>query len=320
MAVLVTSTAVVAALAEDVIVSTAAADGTAAIATRNGLFQGVRRGEAGVEPFARLKRIGKIMIKSAARPRMFLLPLFAVFALANSASVPQRYTLDASASNVSAKVPFFGLASKTARFPRMQGAVTIVPGAPEKAVIDVTFDATAIQAPDSVTLARLRGDKFFWVEKYPSIRFIGRSLKLSSTTRGTVSGELTARGVTRPATLAVTFNADPIAQAGKPVSFTGTTTIDMALRYKLNDKLELSLEGIAKVRRDFVAAARAFAGRHDLLVFEWFEDAFQVGDRQLQTLGQLGGGDAAQVLLCRDQHAHIHGIDGFVGNHVLNLS
>ena len=166
------------------------------------------------------------MIKSAARPRMFLLPLFAVFALANSASVPQRYTLDASASNVSAKVPFFGLASKTARFPRMEGAVTIVPGAPEKALIDVTFDATAIEAPDSVTLARLRSDKFFWVEKYPSIRFIGRSLKLSSTTRGTVSGELTARGVTRPATLAVTFNADPIAQAGKPVRFTGTTTID----------------------------------------------------------------------------------------------
>ncbi|GAA0754399.1 polyisoprenoid-binding protein YceI [Erythromicrobium ramosum] len=170
------------------------------------------------------------MIKSAAHPRMFLLPLLAVFAPAsvgaNSASVPQRYTLDASASNVSAKVPFFGLSSKTARFPRMEGAVTIVPGAPDKALIDVTFDATAIEAPDSATLARLRGDEFFWVDKYPSIRFLGRSLKLSSTTRGTVSGELTARGVTRPATLAVTFNADPIAQAGKPVSFTGTTTID----------------------------------------------------------------------------------------------
>ncbi len=155
-----------------------------------------------------------------------LLPLLAAFLLANTVGMPQRYALDASASNVSAKVPFFGLASKTARFPRMQGAVTIVPGAPERAMIDVTFDATAIEAPDSVTLARLRGEKFFWVEKYPSIRFVGRSLKLTSATRGTVTGELTARGVTRPATLAVTFDADPVAQAGKPVSFTGTTTID----------------------------------------------------------------------------------------------
>lgn len=166
------------------------------------------------------------MTKPIACLRLVLLPLLAVFALANAASVPQRYTLDAAASNVSAKVPFFGLASKTARFPRMQGAVTIVPGAPERAVIDVTFDATAIEAPDSVTLARLRGDKFFWVEKYPSIRFLGRSLKLSSATRGTVSGELTARGVTRPATLAVTFDTDPVARTGQPVSFTGTTTID----------------------------------------------------------------------------------------------
>ena len=170
------------------------------------------------------------MTTPAACIRIILRPLLAIIALAclsgNSASVPLRYTLDTTASSVSAKVPFFGLASKSARFPRMQGAVTLVPGAPEQAVINVTFDATAIEAPDSVTLARLRSDKFFWVEKYPSIRFIGRSLKLSSTTRGTVSGELTARGVTRPATLAVTFDADPIAQAGKPVSFNGTTTID----------------------------------------------------------------------------------------------
>lgn len=161
--------------------------------------------------------------------RILIVPLLALFALANAEATigtPQRYTLDASASNVSAKVPFFGLSSKTARFPRMQGAVTIVPGAPERAVIDVTFDATAIEAPDDVTLDRLRGEKFFWVEKYPDIRFVGRSIALTSPTRGTVSGELTARGVTRPAKLDVTFNTDPLAQAGKPVSFTGTTTID----------------------------------------------------------------------------------------------
>lgn len=166
------------------------------------------------------------MTRPATLFRLIVLPLAALSMLGNSAGVAQRYTLDTSGSNVSAQVPFFGLASKTARFPKMQGMVTIVPGAPEQAVIDVTFDATAIEAPDSLTLERLRGDKFFWVEKYPTIRFAGRSLKLTSPTRGTVSGELTARGVTRPATLDVTFAADPVAQAGKPVSFTGTTTID----------------------------------------------------------------------------------------------
>lgn len=158
--------------------------------------------------------------------RLVLLPLLALFALGNSAA-PLTYTLDASASSVSAKVPFFGLSSKTAKFPKMSGKVTIVPGQPERAVIDVTFDATALQAPDSVTLERLRGEKFFWVEKYPSVRFVGKSLTMKSATKGTVSGQLTARGVTQPQVLEVTFDTDPLnAPRGKAVSFTGTTKID----------------------------------------------------------------------------------------------
>ncbi len=162
----------------------------------------------------------------AARARLIALPLLALLASANTASAPLRYTLDARASEVAARVPFFGLASKTARFPRMEGTVSITPGAPERAMIDVTFDATALEAPDPVTLARLRGEKFFWVEKYPEVRFVGRALKLATPTRGTVSGELTARGITRAQVLDVTFEDDPVASPGKAIRFTGTTTID----------------------------------------------------------------------------------------------
>ena len=158
--------------------------------------------------------------------RLFLLPILALFALGNSAA-PLTYTLDASASNVSAKVPFFGLSSKTAKFPKMSGSVRIVPGQPERALIDVTFDATALEAPDSVTLKRLRGEKFFWVEKYPTVRFVGNSLTMNSPTKGTVSGQLTARGVTQPQVLEVTFDTDPIkAPRGTAISFTGKTKID----------------------------------------------------------------------------------------------
>ncbi|TRD12062.1 YceI family protein [Erythrobacter insulae] len=153
-------------------------------------------------------------------------PLFALLLSANT-SAPREFALDSAASQVTAKVAFFGLSSKTMTFPKMKGDVTIVPGAPERAAIDVTFDATALQAPDETTLERLRGDKFFWVEKYPTVRFVGKSLKLSSATRGTVSGNLTARGVTKPQTLDVKFDSDPSKSgAGKPVSFTATTTID----------------------------------------------------------------------------------------------
>jgi polyisoprenoid-binding protein YceI len=180
----------------------------------------------GGEPFAQVMRISGMMRPSVALPRLILLPLLALLMLANTAATPLRYTLDARASEVAARVPFFGLASKTARFPRMQGVVSIVPGAPERAVIDVTFDASALEAPDRVTLERLRGAKFFDVANHPTVRFVGRSLALTSPTRGKVTGELTARGITRMQVLDVTFEADPVAMAGKPVRFSGTTTID----------------------------------------------------------------------------------------------
>ena len=143
------------------------------------------------------------------------------------AGATTRYTIDQAASSVSAKVAFFGLASKTARFPKMAGDVKIVAGKPEAARIDVTFDATALEAPDSVTLERLRGEKFFWVEKYPQVRFVGERLTLTSTKKGTLKGQLTARGVTRPATLAIIFDTPPLeAPAGQAIRFTGETTID----------------------------------------------------------------------------------------------
>ncbi|MEL7518190.1 MAG: YceI family protein [Pseudomonadota bacterium] len=143
------------------------------------------------------------------------------------AQAPVRYTIDVAASSVSAKVPFFGLSSKTARFPKMEGDVNIVPGQTKGARIDVTFDATALEAPDSVTLERLRGEKFFWVEKYPQVRFVGEQLTLTSATKGTVKGMLTARGVTNPATLDIEFDTPPLnAPTGQAIRFTGKTTID----------------------------------------------------------------------------------------------
>ena len=164
----------------------------------------------------------------ARRLALLLIALIAPLLLAaNAPSQTLSYTIDASASDVSAKVPFFGLASKTARFPKMEGAVTIVPDQPQAARIDVTFDATALEAPDSVTLSRLKGEKFFWVEKYPEVRFVGDTLELTSATKGTVTGKLTARGVTQPATLKVEFDKDPLtAPRDQPISFTGKTTID----------------------------------------------------------------------------------------------
>lgn len=162
--------------------------------------------------------------------RAFGLPLFAVvFAalLAANASAPVNYRLDEAGSLLSAKVPFFGLSSKTATFPKVSGTATIVGNDPARAVIDVKWDATAITAPDSVTLGRLKSEKFFWVEEHPSIRFKGRGLTMSSATKGKITGQLTARGVTRDQKLDVTFDRDPLkAGSDTPINFTANAKID----------------------------------------------------------------------------------------------
>ena len=158
--------------------------------------------------------------------RLFLLPVFAALLAANSSS-PVNYLLDESNSLLSAKVPFFGLSSKTATFPKMRGTATIVGNDPTKAEIDVTFDATALTAPDSVTLGRLKGEKFFWVEQHPRIRFKGQGLSMTSATKGTITCQLTARGVTRDQSWSVTFDQDPLkAGANAPIAFAAKTKID----------------------------------------------------------------------------------------------
>lgn len=89
------------------------------------------------------------------------------------------------------------------------------------------IDARALTAPDKVTLGRLKGDKFFWVEKHPEIRFRGTGLHMASDRRGSLDGRLTARGVIRPVTLAVTFAEAPAnAPADSPLDIKGTTEID----------------------------------------------------------------------------------------------
>lgn len=140
---------------------------------------------------------------------------------------PLRYRLDAQASSVHARVGFFGIASKTARFPSMSGGIQIDPARLDAIRLDVELDARALQAGDSVTLARLKGPDFFDVAHYPDVRFLGRTMAMTGPVTAYVDGDLTARGVTRPARLSVTFTAPPAQANGQqPMHLSARTTID----------------------------------------------------------------------------------------------
>lgn len=167
---------------------------------------------------------------------MFLRSFIAgLLLLTTAATTPEyRYQLDGAASRISAKVSFLGLSSKTAQFPRMSGAIQLQPERLDAINLDVTLDARAITASDSATQNRLRGPDFFDVERHPVIRFTGQRMVMAGQTSAQVDGTVTARGITRPVRLAVTFARPPAQASGRePIGFTATTTID---RYQFGMK------------------------------------------------------------------------------------
>lgn len=153
--------------------------------------------------------------------------LLAAVLLGATSPSGQSYAVDTAASNLSAKVPFLGIGRKTAGFPDVAGTIRLDRNRPQDIALDVTIDATKLTAGDDLTLSRLKGERFFWVERYPTVRFVGREMALTSATQGIVEGEITARGVTQPATLNVTFDRPPGEVApNEAITLTGRTRIN----------------------------------------------------------------------------------------------
>lgn len=138
----------------------------------------------------------------------------------------RHYVVDAKASRVDARVAFLGVSSKTARFPDMTGALTLATDDPEAIDLRVVVDARTLTTGDSQTRL-LRGKQFFDVARYPTVTFTGNRMQLTGDRTATVSGIMTARGVSRPKTMAIVFSAPPAETSGTdPLQVTGTTTID----------------------------------------------------------------------------------------------
>jgi polyisoprenoid-binding protein YceI len=162
-------------------------------------------------------------------PARLILAFAALLALLQPAwamAADLRYVIDSSASQVDAKVPFFGIASKTAKFPDMAGTFNL--SFADLGALDmvVEIDARTLTTGDAQAKT-LKGKSFFDVARHPTLRFVGRRLKMTGERTATVEGDITARGVTRPIQLAVTFSVPPFSTGGtQPISIVGTGVID----------------------------------------------------------------------------------------------
>ncbi|MXO90926.1 YceI family protein [Pontixanthobacter aquaemixtae] len=147
--------------------------------------------------------------------------------LAAAAPAASTYTIDTAHSDVTARVAVMGVSSRTARFPHISGTVRLPGGQADRMSLDVAIDARTLTAADESIRKRLKGQQYFWVEKYPTIRFTSTSLTLSGARSGIISGRLTARGVTKPVKLTVTFDKPPASlKPGETLTIDGQTKIN----------------------------------------------------------------------------------------------
>lgn len=145
---------------------------------------------------------------------------------ANPANMPAgSYVLEKTHASINAKVMHHGYAFYHFRFDKFDASYDYDPKNPTASKVVVTVDTK------SMNTGYAKADKAFPVEflaadKHPTATFKSNKITITQGNKGTMAGDLTLGGVTKPVTLDVVFNG-----AGKDMwgamrsGFSATTTI-----------------------------------------------------------------------------------------------
>jgi polyisoprenoid-binding protein YceI len=132
----------------------------------------------------------------------------------NEARVPPgRYEIDPDHTSITFDIDHFKYTRFTMRFDRKQGQLDWNEGGLERSTASITIDAASIDTNVPLLDKMVKSDSMLDVARYPQIRFASTRFERTGEARGTLSGDLTIRGVTQPVTLEVTFNGfapDPL--------------------------------------------------------------------------------------------------------------
>jgi polyisoprenoid-binding protein YceI len=123
-----------------------------------------------------------------------------------SLSLPQAGTwkIDPSHSTMGFTVRHLMVSKVRGSFTRYSGSIQVGP-TPEDSSVELTIDAASIETRDPERDAHLRSGDFLDAENYPNLHFRSTSVVQTGPSTGTVTGDLTIRGATRPVELDVEF-------------------------------------------------------------------------------------------------------------------
>lgn len=170
----------------------------------------------------------------------------------NPADMPAgQYVLDKAHSSLLARVRHDGLAFYTVRMNTLDASFAYDPKAPEASKVVVTVDAASLDNGDAKSGPKFASE-FLDVEKNPTITFVSTAIVRGEGNTGTMTGNLTFRGVTKPVTLDVTFAGYTSGMLGQRAGFSARGKFkrsDFGSTYMLNpplafvdDEVELVIE------------------------------------------------------------------------------
>ena len=156
--------------------------------------------------------------------------------IAPSAAPAGNYVLDPAHTSVVWSISHVGLSQYTARFDDILGVLSFDPDNPAASRVDIRIDPASVSTGDPEfdgTIAT--GGKYFDAGSFPEIRFVSTQITKLSANSGTITGDLSFRGITKPLTLDTVFNG-----AGKSFGHSGKT-----LGFSAKGKLKRSDFGLS---------------------------------------------------------------------------
>ena len=125
---------------------------------------------------------------------------------ANLAEQPAGlYVVEPTHTSVHWRLSHSGLSTYTARFDKISGSITFDPKNPTASSADIAIEAKSVNTGLPEFDAKIAKD-VFKAEANPLITFKSTKLVSTSPTTGTMTGDLTLAGVTKPVTLNVVYN------------------------------------------------------------------------------------------------------------------
>ncbi|HIJ38249.1 MAG TPA: polyisoprenoid-binding protein [Rhodospirillaceae bacterium] len=109
----------------------------------------------------------------------------------------------------------FGYSTSYGFFPSLEGKLKFDPKTVASSEVEVTVDLAGLDTTVPKLDEHMKSEGFFDVAKFPKAVFKSNKITVTGPTTGTISGDLTLHGVTKPVTLTASFNGGGINPVSK---------------------------------------------------------------------------------------------------------